>query len=42
VSATDDEKAAARKIAAKASRINFILSLPMLMCMGGQIHGLPF
>src|SRR5712675_1151458 len=42
VSATDDEKAAARKIAARASRINFILSLPMLMCMGGQIHGLPF
>lgn len=42
VPATDDEKAAARKIAAKASRINFILSLPMLMCMGGQAHGLPF
>jgi uncharacterized membrane protein len=42
VSATDDEKAAARKIAARASRINFILSLPMLMCMGGQTHGLPF
>jgi len=40
--ATDDEKAAARKIAARASRINFILSLPMLMCMGGQSHGLPF
>ena len=42
VPATDDEKAAARKIAAKASRINFILSLPMLMCMGGQSHLLPF
>jgi uncharacterized membrane protein len=42
VPATDEEKAAARKIAAKASRINFILSLPMLMCMGGQGHGLPF
>jgi uncharacterized membrane protein len=42
VPATDDEKAAARKIAARASRINFILSLPMLMCMGGQSHGLPF
>ena len=42
VSATDDEKAAARKIAARASRINFILSVPMLMCMGAQIHGLPF
>ncbi len=42
VPATDDEKAAARKTAARASRINFILSLPMLMCMGGQAHGLPF
>jgi uncharacterized membrane protein len=42
VPATDEEKAAARKTAAKASRINFILSIPMLMCMGGQSHGLPF
>jgi len=42
VPATDDEKAVARKIAGKASRINFILSLPMLLCMGGQAHGLPF
>ncbi len=42
VPATDDEKAAARKIAARASRINFILSIPMIMCMGGQAHGLPF
>jgi uncharacterized membrane protein len=42
VPATDAEKATARKIAGRASRINFILSLPMLMCMGGQSHGLPF
>jgi uncharacterized membrane protein len=42
VPATDEEKAAARKIAGRASRINFILSVPMLMCMGGQSHGLPF
>jgi uncharacterized membrane protein len=42
VPATDEEKAAARKIAGRASRINFILSIPMLMCMGGQSHGLPF
>ena len=42
VPATDDEKAAARKTAGRASRINFILSVPMLMCMGGQGHGLPF
>ena len=42
VPATDEEKAAARKTAARASRINFILSLPLLMCMGGHSHGLPF
>jgi uncharacterized membrane protein len=42
VPATDEEKAAARKTAGAASRINFILSLPMLMCMGGNAHGLPF
>jgi uncharacterized membrane protein len=42
VPATDEEKAEARKVAAKASRINLILSIPMLMCMGGQAHGLPF
>ena len=42
VTATDEQKAAARKTAGRASRINFILSLPMLMCMGGQAHGLPF
>ncbi len=42
VPATDEEKAAARKTAGRASRVNFILSLPMLMCMGGQAHGLPF
>jgi uncharacterized membrane protein len=42
VPATDEEKAAARKTAGRASRINFILSIPMLMCMGGQSHGLAF
>jgi uncharacterized membrane protein len=42
VPATDEEKAKARKTALYASRINFILSVPMLMCMGGQSHGLPF
>ena len=42
VAATDAEKAAARKTALYASRINFILSVPMLMCMGGHTHGLPF
>jgi uncharacterized membrane protein len=42
VTATDDEKAKARKTALYASRTNFILSIPMLMCMGGASHGLPF
>jgi uncharacterized membrane protein len=40
--ATDEQKAAARKTALLASRTNFVLSVPMLMCMGGQMHGLPF
>jgi uncharacterized membrane protein len=40
--ATDEQKAAARKTAALASRTNFVLSIPMLLCMGGQSHGLPF
>jgi uncharacterized membrane protein len=39
--ATDEEKAKARKIALYASRANFMLSLPMLACMMGQMHGLP-
>jgi uncharacterized membrane protein len=40
--ATDEQKAAARKTALYASRANFILSVPMLLSMGGQSHGLPF
>src|SRR5271156_4278075 len=42
VTATDAERAAARKTAGMASRINFMLSIPMIMCMWGQAHGLPF
>jgi uncharacterized membrane protein len=42
VSATDEEKAAARKTALLASRTNFVLSIPMLLCMGSATHGLPF
>lgn len=42
VAATDEQKASARKTALFASRANFILSVPMLLCMGGQSHGLPF
>ena len=40
--ATDEEKAKARKTALYASRTNFILSFPMLLCMAGAGHGLPF
>jgi hypothetical protein len=25
-----------------ASRVNFVLSIPMIMCMAGATHGLPF
>src|SRR5262249_42869244 len=42
VPASDEEKAAARKVAGLASRTNFVLSIPMLMCMGASTHGLPF
>jgi uncharacterized membrane protein len=41
VPATDEEKAKARKAALYASRTNFILSIPMLMCMAATSHGLP-
>jgi uncharacterized membrane protein len=41
VAASDEEKAKARKTALYASRTNFILSIPMLMCMGATSHGLP-
>jgi uncharacterized membrane protein len=40
--ATDEEKAKARKVALYASRTNFILSFPMLLCMIAAGHGLPF
>jgi uncharacterized membrane protein len=41
VPATDEVKAKARKVAAMASRTNFVLSIPLLMCMGSATHGLP-
>jgi uncharacterized membrane protein len=40
--ATDAQKAQARKTALYASRTNFLLSIPMLMCMVAPSHGLPF
>lgn len=39
VPATDEEKAQARKVALYASRTNFILSIPMLLCMAAAGHG---
>jgi uncharacterized membrane protein len=42
VPASDEEKAKARRVALLASRVNFVLSIPMLMCMASQSHGLPF
>lgn len=41
VSATDEEIAKAKKIAFIASRTNTLLSIPMLMCMIGWMHGTP-
>ncbi|MDH3832292.1 MAG: urate hydroxylase PuuD [Gammaproteobacteria bacterium] len=42
VDATADQIAGAKKIALMASRTNTLLSIPMLMCMTGHMHGLPF
>lgn len=42
VSATEAEKARARNRALLGSRINTLLSVPMLMCMVGHAHGLPY
>ena len=42
VSATDEEKAKARRIAALASRANTAMSIPLLLFMGSAAHGLPF
>ena len=42
VTANDEEKARARRVAMLASRTNFILSIPMLLCMASAAHGLPF
>lgn len=42
VAASDEEKARARKVGTLASRVNFLLSIPMLLCMASATHGLPF
>ena len=42
VAASDDEKNRARRTALLASRTNTMLSIPMLLFMGGASHGLRF
>ncbi len=42
VEASDAQKAKAKFIALMASRTNTLLSIPMLLCMIAQGHGLPF
>lgn len=42
VEASDEEKASAKVVALMASRTNTFLSIPMLMCMVGYGHGLPY
>lgn len=42
VTATDEEKARARRVAFLASRTNTMLSIPMLMFMQAGAHGIPF
>jgi uncharacterized membrane protein len=42
VTATADEIAKAKRVALLASRTNTMLSIPLLMFMGGASHGLPF
>ena len=41
VSATPEAIAKAKVVALMASRTNALLSIPMLMCMVGMMHGLP-
>ena len=41
VAASDEEKARAKKVAGYASRVNLLLSVPMIMCMASATHGLP-
>jgi uncharacterized membrane protein len=42
VEASDEAKAKAAKVALLASRTNTMLSIPMILGMTGQMHGLPF
>ena len=42
VTATPEEIGRAKRVALLASRTNTLLSIPLLMFMGGAAHGLPF
>ena len=42
VQATPEQIAKSKVVALMASRTNTLLSIPMLMCMTGHMHGLPF
>ncbi|HEY6453097.1 MAG TPA: hypothetical protein VIX87_10910 [Steroidobacteraceae bacterium] len=42
VPATEQQRAQARRVAGLANRVNFVLSVPLLLCMGGANHPLPF
>jgi len=42
VEASAEQIAGAKKVALMASRTNTLLSIPMLMCMVGHMHTLPF
>jgi uncharacterized membrane protein len=42
VDASAEQIASAKKVALMASRTNTLLSIPMLMCMVGHMHNLPF
>ena len=42
VEASPEQIAGAKKVALMASRTNTLLSIPMLMCMVGHMHTLPF
>ena len=42
VEASAEQIASGKKVALMASRTNTLLSIPMLMCMVGHGHGLPF
>lgn len=42
VQASPEDIAKAKVVALMASRTNTLLSIPMLMCMTGHMHGLPF